>query len=103
MELEGEGITPEDAAALANAAAAERSPTLVIVAGLWLFLYEPRQVNDGAADLLNDLIERDGGAWISCIVDDAARAWTFPLLSANAFGGDLAGAAASGRGSETVH
>ena len=46
---------------------------LLLVAGLWLFLYEPRQMNDGAADLLNDLIERDGGAWISCIVDDAAE------------------------------
>jgi hypothetical protein len=93
-EFGEEGITPDDAAAVARAGADSRSPALVIVAGLWLFLHEPGQVGDGAPDLLNHLIQRDGGAWIACAVDETAGSWTFALYSANQ--------AARGH-SETVH
>jgi hypothetical protein len=81
--VRGKPIGAEGAIAVANFAAHEQNPTLVGGAALWLFLFEPGQLHRDNEGRLNDLIERDGAAWIICAADELGINWTYSLCAAD--------------------
>jgi hypothetical protein len=55
-------------------------PEVISLAGLWIALYQP----DIAAGrrmrfALDDLVKRDGGAWVMCTTDEYGVEWSFAV------------------------
>ena len=53
---------------------------VVSLAGLWIALYQPDLAEGRRMRLaLDDLVERDGGAWVMCTTDKYGLEWSFAL------------------------
>jgi hypothetical protein len=72
--------------AAAAIAVNDQNVQTVTAAALWLFLFEPDAVGAERIASLDEMVERDGGAWLVVTTDPTGSEWGFTLCAT-----DLAG------------
>ena len=65
--------------AVAAIAAENQDAQTVAAAALWLFLFEPDAVGAQRTVSLDEMVERDGGAWLVVTTDPTGSEWGFTL------------------------